>query len=108
MALVEADRDLSSDPSNQTLARAFLLTGSKDSHAVRSDEASAFRVSAERIRGVVVKRVNAATPSDAGLATGLASALRNLHLPPEFSQEHDHQCHRRTPSLSLAQRAISW
>jgi hypothetical protein len=52
------------DPSHLTLAGAFLLAGSKDTRAVRDDEASAFRITTERVRAIVESRLNTRLPSN--------------------------------------------
>jgi hypothetical protein len=83
-ALCEADALASPDPANSTLARAFLLAGSKDSRAVRDDEASAFRISTERVRAVVESRLNTRSPSNPGLARKYVDTLHELHLEEAF------------------------
>jgi hypothetical protein len=84
-ALSEADSLLSPDPSHLTLARAFLLAGSKDTRAVRDDEASSFRISTERVRAVVESRLNTRSPSNPGLARKYVDTLRELHLQEAFT-----------------------
>jgi hypothetical protein len=84
-ALSEADALSSPDPSHLTLARAFLLAGSKDSRAVRDDEASAFRISTERVRAIVESRLNTRSPSNPGLARKYVDTLCELHLQDAFT-----------------------
>jgi hypothetical protein len=84
-ALSEADALVSLDPAHLTMARAFLLAGSKDSRAVRDDEASAFRISTERVRAIVESRINTRSPSNPGLARKYVDTLKELHLQEAFS-----------------------
>jgi hypothetical protein len=84
-ALSEADALRSPDPANFTLARAFLLAGSKDTRAVRDDEASAFRITTERVRAIVESRLNTRAPSNPGLARKFVDTLGELHLLEAFS-----------------------
>jgi hypothetical protein len=84
-ALSEADALASPDPAHLTLARAFLLAGSKDTRAVRDDESSAFRITTERVRAIVESRLNTRSPSNPGLARKYVDTLGELHLLEAFS-----------------------
>jgi hypothetical protein len=84
-ALAEVDALSSPDPALLTLARAFLLAGSKDTRAVRDDEASAFRITTERVRAIVESRLNTRSPSNPGLARKYVDTLHELHLLEAFS-----------------------
>jgi hypothetical protein len=61
------------------------MAGSKDTRAVRDDEASSFRISTERVRAVVESRLNTRSPSNPGLARKYVDTLRELHLQEAFT-----------------------
>jgi len=83
--LVNADRfmpDAEFQP--RSLARAYLMMGSKDNQEERDDESSTVRLAAELVSGIICKDMKSNNPSAAGMAAKFVSMMRHVHLPPTF------------------------
>ena len=65
-----------------SLARATFLFGSKGTRAERADDASDFRLNAERVKALLLRRN--ASLSDAGQARSLVDMLHGQWLPPMY------------------------
>ena len=83
--LLNADRHMP-DESFQphSLARAFLLAGSKDNAGERGDDSSTLRLAAETISGIIQKEMRSTDPSASGMAAKFVTMLRDVQLPPTF------------------------
>ena len=86
--LVEADSHLPDESFQpRSLARAFLLMGSKDNQAERNDESSTVRLACELLTGILRTDLRSAAPTSACLSSRFVSMMRDVRLPTTFCMQ---------------------